>query len=109
MCLEVFVQGMLGHVLLMVALLMVALEDHIQVVVVLDVLDPVCVYTLISVKIKTWTIDLEESHALAQTLMQKNTHTLHIYTHTYTHTHTHTQPHTHSQIHILPYVYFLCG
>ncbi len=33
-------------------LLMVALEDHIQEVVVLDVLDPVCVYTLISVKIK---------------------------------------------------------
>ena len=33
-------------------LLMVALEDHIQEVVVLDVLDPVCVYTLISVEIK---------------------------------------------------------
>ncbi len=42
-------------------LLMVALEDRIQVVVVLDVLDPVCVHTLISVEIKTWTIDSEES------------------------------------------------
>jgi hypothetical protein len=48
--------GMLEHVLLMVAP-----EDHIQVVVVLDVLDPVCVYTLISVEIKTRTIDFEES------------------------------------------------
>ena len=42
-------------------LLMVALRDHIQEVVVLDVLDPVCVYALISVDIKTWTIDFEES------------------------------------------------
>ncbi len=40
---------------------MVALEDRIQEMVVLDVLDPVCVHTLISVEIKTWTIDLEES------------------------------------------------
>ena len=42
MRLVVFVHGMLEHVLLIVAQ-----EDHIQVVVVLDVLDPVCVYTLI--------------------------------------------------------------
>jgi len=42
-------------------LLMVALEDHIQEVVVLDVLDPVCVHKLISDEIKTWTIDFEES------------------------------------------------
>jgi hypothetical protein len=40
---------------------MVALEDHIQEVVVLDVLDPVCVHKLISDEIKTWTIDFEES------------------------------------------------
>jgi len=57
-CLELFVQ--LEHVLLMVAL-----DDHIQVVVVLDVLDPVCAYTLICVstlfETKTWTIDAEES------------------------------------------------
>ncbi len=39
-------------------LLMVVRENHIQEVVVLDVLDPVCVYT---VEIKTWTIDFEES------------------------------------------------
>ena len=42
-------------------LLVVVREDHIQEVVVLDVLDPVCVYTFISVEIKTWTIDFEES------------------------------------------------
>jgi len=62
MCLVVFVHGMLEHVLLMVAP-----EDHIQVVVVLvlDVLDPVCVYTSISVEIKTWTtIDFEESRRM---------------------------------------------
>ena len=40
---------------------MVALEDHIQEVVFLDVLDPVCVYPFISVERKTWTIDFEES------------------------------------------------
>ncbi len=34
-------------------LLMVVQEDHIQEVVVLHVLDPVCVYTFISVEIKT--------------------------------------------------------
>jgi len=43
---------------------MVALGDHIQEVVVLDVLDPVCVHTLISDEIKTWTIDFEESQYL---------------------------------------------
>ena len=52
---------MLQHVLLMVVL-----EDHSHEVVVLDVLlshlDPVCVCTLISVEIKMWTIDFEESH-----------------------------------------------
>jgi hypothetical protein len=32
---------------------MVSLEDHIQEVLVLDVLYPVCVYTLISVEIKS--------------------------------------------------------
>jgi hypothetical protein len=32
---------------------MVALEDHMEEVVVLDVLDPVCVYTFICVEIKT--------------------------------------------------------
>ena len=42
-------------------LLMVTLEDHIQEVVVLDVLDPVCVHKLISDEIKRWTIDFEES------------------------------------------------
>ena len=42
-------------------LLMVVREDHIQEVVFLGVLDPVCVYTFISVEIKTWTIDFEES------------------------------------------------
>ena len=56
MRLVVFVHGMLEHVLLIVAQ-----EDHIQVVVVLDVLDPVCVYTSTSAQIKTWTIDFEES------------------------------------------------
>jgi hypothetical protein len=56
MYLEFFVQ--LEHVLLMVTP-----EDHIQVVVVLDILDPVqrCVFTLISVETKAWTIDSEES------------------------------------------------
>ena len=39
MCLEVFVQGRLDQVLEMVSV-----EDHIQEVVVLDVLAPVCVY-----------------------------------------------------------------
>ena len=39
MCLVVFVHGGLEHVLLIVAQ-----EDHIQMVVVLDALDPVCVY-----------------------------------------------------------------
>ena len=48
MCLEVFVEGSPEHVLEMVAL-----EDHIEEVVVLDVLDPVCVYTFICVEIKT--------------------------------------------------------
>ena len=38
MCLEVFVERRLEHVLLMVAL-----EDHIEEVL-LDVLDPVCLY-----------------------------------------------------------------
>ena len=41
MCLEVFVDGSPEHVLEMVSL-----EDHIEEVVVLDVLDPPCVYTL---------------------------------------------------------------
>ena len=41
--------------------MMVTLDDHIQEVVVLDVLDHVRVYTLISVEIKTWRIDFEES------------------------------------------------
>ena len=41
MCLEVFVQGRLDQVLEMVSV-----EDHIQEVVVLDVLDPACVYTV---------------------------------------------------------------
>ena len=36
------------------------MQDHIQEVVVLDVLDPVCVYPFISVEIKTWTFDFEE-------------------------------------------------
>ena len=44
MCLEVFVEGSPEHVLEMVAL-----EDHIEDVVVLDVLDPLCVYTFICV------------------------------------------------------------
>ncbi len=50
MYLEFFVQ--FEHVLLMVAP-----EDHIQEVVVLDILDPVrrCVFTLISVETKAWT------------------------------------------------------
>ena len=43
-----FVEGSPKHVLEMVSL-----EDHIQEVVVLDVLDPVCVYTFICVEIKT--------------------------------------------------------
>ena len=47
MCLEVFVEGSPKHVLEMVAL-----EDHIEEVVVLDVLDPPCVYTFICVEIK---------------------------------------------------------
>ena len=42
-------------------LLMVTLEDHIEEEVVLDVLDPVCLYIFIYVEIKTWTIDFEES------------------------------------------------
>ena len=32
---------------------MVSLEDHVEEVVVLDVLDPTCVYTFICVEIKT--------------------------------------------------------
>jgi hypothetical protein len=48
MCLEVFVEGSPKHVLEMVTL-----EDHIEEVVVLDVLDPVCVYTFIRLEIKT--------------------------------------------------------
>jgi hypothetical protein len=40
-------------------LLMVALEDHIEEKVVLDVLDPVCLYLFIYVEVKTWTIDLK--------------------------------------------------
>ena len=47
-CLEVFVEGSPEHVLEMVAL-----EDHIQEAVVLDVLDPACVYEFICVEIKT--------------------------------------------------------
>ena len=39
----------------------VTLKDHIQDEVVLDVRDPVCLYTFIYVEIKTWTIDFEES------------------------------------------------
>ena len=46
--LEDFVHGMLEHVLLIVAP-----GDHIQVEIVLDVLDPVCVYTFIRLEIKT--------------------------------------------------------
>jgi hypothetical protein len=41
MCLEVFVEGSPQHVLEMEAM-----EHHIQEVVVLDVLDPACVYTV---------------------------------------------------------------
>jgi hypothetical protein len=48
MSLEVFVEGNPEDVLEMVPL-----EDHIQKVVVLDVLDPVWVYTFICVEIKT--------------------------------------------------------
>ena len=48
MCLEVFMEGSPEHVLEMVVL-----EDHIEEVVVLDVLDPVCLYTFICVEIKT--------------------------------------------------------
>jgi hypothetical protein len=48
MCLEVFVEGSPKHVLEMAAL-----EDHIEEVVVLDVLDPACVYTFICLEIKT--------------------------------------------------------
>jgi hypothetical protein len=48
MCLEVFVGGSPQHVFEMVMM-----EDHIEEVVVLDVLDPPCVYTFICVKIKT--------------------------------------------------------
>jgi len=44
-------------------LLMVVQEDHIQEVVFLDVLQPVNTYTFISVEIKTWTIDFEESQS----------------------------------------------
>ena len=47
MCLKVFVEGRPENVLEMVAL-----EDHIQEVVVLDVLDPPCVYTCICVELK---------------------------------------------------------
>jgi hypothetical protein len=54
--LEDFVHGMLEHVLLIVAP-----GDHIQMVRVLDVLDPVCEYTSISVEMKTWTIDFAAS------------------------------------------------
>jgi len=43
-----FVEGSPQHVMEMVAL-----EDHIEVVVVLDVLDPPCVYAFICVEIKT--------------------------------------------------------
>jgi hypothetical protein len=48
MCLELFVEGSPEDVQEMVPL-----EDHIQEVVVLDVFDPVCVYTFICVEIKT--------------------------------------------------------
>ena len=48
MCLKVFVEGRTEHVVEMVAL-----EDHIQEVVVLDGLDPACVYTFMCVEIKT--------------------------------------------------------
>jgi len=48
MCLEVFVKGSPRHVLEMVAL-----EDHIEEVVVLDVLHPPFVHTFICVEIKT--------------------------------------------------------
>ena len=44
MCLEEFVEGSPQHVLEMVEL-----EDHIEEVVVLDVLDPACVYKFICV------------------------------------------------------------
>jgi hypothetical protein len=50
MYLDVLVQGRLEGVLDQV---MVALEDHIQVVVVLDVLDTVREYTFISVELKS--------------------------------------------------------
>ena len=48
MCLEVFVEGSPQHVLEMVAL-----EDHIEEAVFVDVLGPLCVYTFICVEIKT--------------------------------------------------------
>jgi len=48
MCLEVFVKGSPSHVLERVTL-----EDHIEEVVVLDVLDPPYAYTFICVEIKT--------------------------------------------------------
>ena len=48
MCLEVFVEGIPEHVVEMVVM-----EDHIEEVVVLDVLAPPCVYTFICVEIKT--------------------------------------------------------
>ena len=48
MCHEVFLEGSLEHVLEMVAL-----EDHIKEVVVLDVLDPPCVYIFICVERNT--------------------------------------------------------
>ena len=59
MCLEVFVERRLEHVLQMVPL-----EDHIhEVVVKEEVCDPVCVYTFIYAEIKTWTIDFDELHS----------------------------------------------
>ncbi len=58
--------------------MMVTLEDHIQEVVVLDVLDPVRVtwYTLMSVEIKTWKIDFEATHDVetAKSVKHPNRH-----------------------------------
>ena len=39
-------------------------RDHIQEVVVLDILDPVCVDAFISVEINTWTIVILQSHSI---------------------------------------------
>ena len=49
---------------------MMALEDHIEEVVVLDVLDPPCVYTFICVKIKT------NTETVAPGMLQKVQRTL---------------------------------